>query len=187
MKGRAPRLKQKVKAMLNRQTALELVGAGLPVSEVARQLSITVQSVRRLLRQSLASESLFPNNLPPEKISELRQLEGEKMRHLWQRLHESLNATRPQEGMVRARLAEASVRVSERLSRLFGLDQPTRLIEESFKLSYERKDQTITLAFDQSLLNAPVRDTALVIDGEEAPSNELPNPATAQVAETVLK
>lgn len=88
MPARAPRLKQKIKAMLNRKTALELIGAGHTVSDAARQLGITVQSVRRLLRQGLAAESLYPSSLEPSRIAELRQIESEKLQLAWKKVAE---------------------------------------------------------------------------------------------------
>ena len=155
MPGKRPHLKQKVKAMLNRQTALELIGAGLPVSEAARQLGITVQSVRRLLRQSLASESLFPNTLTPENISELRQLESEKIQLAWRKVAEAFAAANPAEGITIARLAEATAKLSERQAKMWGLEQPTRIVEESLRLQVTKSEQKITISWDPGLLAAP--------------------------------
>ena len=155
--GRAPRLKQRVKAMLNRKTALELVGAGETVANTARQLGITVQSVRRLLRQALATESLFPASLTPERIAELRQLEGEKLTFVWQKLHESFEATPAEQGTARARLAEASARVSERLAAMFGLNAPVKVIEQQLRVSYEKTESKITISFDRSPIEALAR------------------------------
>jgi hypothetical protein len=175
MPGKRPHLKQKVKAMLNRQTALELIGAGLPVSEASRQLGITVQSVRRLLRQSLASESLFPNNLTADKISQLRQLESEKLQMAWRRVAEAFTAADPKNGIVIARLAEASAKLSERQAKMWGLEAPTRIVEESLRLQVTKSEQKITISWDQNQLAAPADPVPGLFIGGRTPAVALDN------------
>jgi DNA-binding transcriptional ArsR family regulator len=77
--GKHPALKQKVRSAIRRRDALDLVGKGLPITEVSQQLSLTPQSVRRHLRAALATESLFPHTLSAERVAELRTIEGEKL------------------------------------------------------------------------------------------------------------
>jgi hypothetical protein len=164
MPARAPRLKQKVKAMLNRKTCLEMIGAGHTVADTARQLGIAVQSVRRLLRQGLASESLYPNNLEPNRIAELRQLEAEKLSTLWQKTHAALDqvqsrlgseAERNMDATAVARLIEAGTRVSERLAKLFGLDVPMKAQIEMISFNFQKTEKTVTITFDAGALEPP--------------------------------
>lgn len=165
--GQRPALKQKVKAMIRRKEALSLVGQGLPITVIAERLSLTVQSVRRHLRAALASDSLFPSTLTPERIAELRQLEAEKLFYIWQKLHESFETSQPKDAAVRVRLAEASVRVSERLSHLYGVDQPLKIQEEQMRLSISKSETNIKITWDADMLKAPAGPIAgLFISGK---------------------
>jgi hypothetical protein len=82
--------------------------------------------VRQLLTAGLASESFYPSSIMPDRVAELRQLEGEKPGYIWQKLQESFEKAGPKDAAIRARPAETSTKVSERLANLFWLDQPNR-------------------------------------------------------------
>ena len=171
MPARRPALKQKVRAMQRRKTALQLIGSGNSVADTARQLGITVQSVRRLLRQGLAAESLYPSNLEPSRIAELRQIESEKLQLAWKKVAEAFAAADPSNGTVVARLAEASAKLSERQAAMWGLNAPTRVVEESLRLSISKSDHThkVVVSWDQSLLAAPAEPVpGLFIGGRTA-------------------
>ena len=176
MPARAPRLKQKVKAMLNRKTALELIGAGHTVADTARQLDITVQSVRRLLRQGLAAESLYPSNLEPSRIAELRQIESEKLQLAWKKVAEAFSAADPANGLAVARLAEASAKLSERQAAMWGLNAPTKVIEESLRLQVTKSDHKITVTYDQNLFAAPAEPVPGLFIGGRAAALALAEP-----------
>ena len=163
MPGKAPHLKTKVKSMLHRKEALSLVSQGWPITKISERMGIAVQSVRRLLRQALASESLYPNQLSPEAIAELRVLEAERLavstqkvvvaqNNALRRLKE--NNPRTQEGAEASiiRAHEALVRSSERLAKLFGLDQPTKIVEESMRYQITKVDGRIKVEFDREQL-----------------------------------
>src|SRR5258708_30727668 len=125
---------------------------GKPITAIAEQLGITVRAVRYHLTAALETESFYPNSLTPERIAELRQLEGEKLTYIWGKLHESFEKSGAKDGAIRARLAEASTRISERLARLFGLDQPTKVVEESMRVQLLKVDGKIKVEFDREQL-----------------------------------
>src|SRR6267154_772511 len=117
--GQRPTLKKKARSLARRQTAMQLLAKGEPITTIAEQLGVTVRQVRFYLSAALETESFYPNNLTPERIAELRQLEGEKLTYIWSKLHESFEKSGANDGVIRARLAEASSRISERLAKLF--------------------------------------------------------------------
>ena len=51
-----------------------------------------------------------------------------------------------------ARLAEAAARVSERLSKMFGLDVPVRIQEESLRVNLTKIDERVVVHFDRDQL-----------------------------------
>jgi predicted transcriptional regulator len=112
--GRPQTLKNKVRSLARQQTAMQLLAKGEPITSIAEQLGVTPRQVRLYLTASLEAESLYPSLLTPEKVSELRQLEGEKLSHVWSKLNESFEKTPAAQGMVRARLAEACSKISTR-------------------------------------------------------------------------
>src|SRR5258708_5511571 len=159
MPGKAPVLKTKVKAMLRRQEALSLVGQGWPITKISEHMGTAVQSVRRLLRQALATESIFPSSLTPERVAELRVLEAERLAVSTQKVvvaqNNALRRLKADNPKVQAdaetsiyRAHEALVRSSERLARLFGLDVPTESIQKVFSLQAKMIDQRVVVSFD---------------------------------------
>jgi predicted transcriptional regulator len=148
--GRPPTLKNKARSLARRQTAMQLLTEGKPITAIAEQLGITVRAVRYHLTAALETESFYPNNLTPERIAELRQLEGEKLTYIWGKLHESFEKSTSKDAIVRARLAEASTRISERLAKLLGLDQPTKIVEESMRLLVSKTEHKVTVSFDRN-------------------------------------
>lgn len=164
--GRHPALKQKVRSAIKRREALDLVGKGLPITEVAQQLSLTPQSVRRHLRAALATESLFPHTLGAERVAELRTIEGEKLQTAWRHVSDAFEVVDPKNAVAVARLAEATARLNERQSKLWGLEQPTRIVEESLRLSVSKTEQKVTITFDQNaLLPSGIPVPGLMISG----------------------
>src|SRR5258708_27590337 len=150
--GQRPRLKKKARSLARRQTAMQLLAKGEPITTIAEQLGITVRAVRYHLTAALASESFYPNNLTSERIAELRQLEGEKLTYIWGKLHESFEKSGAKDGAIRARLAEASTRISERISRLLGLDMPLKIQEQQMKIQLTKIDGQIKVSFDHEQL-----------------------------------
>ena len=73
--GYVPKVKIAARNLARRQQALRLVGQGLPITDVARQMGLSPFGVRKILHKALASESVYPNTLGPEQVAELRQLE----------------------------------------------------------------------------------------------------------------
>jgi hypothetical protein len=150
MPGKAPTLKREVKAMLARKEAMQLVGEGLPITEISARMNMPVRSVRRVLHRALETESLFPNTLTPERVAELRILEGEKLNRVWAMVSKALDVVDPHDAHKVARLAEATARLSEQQCKIWGLYQPQRIVEESLRLEFKRVDNTIR--FDDSML-----------------------------------
>jgi hypothetical protein len=152
--GRPPTLKNKARSLARRQTAMQLLAKGEPITAIAEQLCVTTRQVRFYLTAALETESFYPNNLTPERTAELRQLEGEKLTYIWGKLHESFEKSQAKDGAIRARLAEASTRISERIAKLFGLDQPTRIIEDQMRISYQKTESKVVISFDRSPIEA---------------------------------
>jgi hypothetical protein len=115
---------------------------------------------------AIESESFYPNNLAPERITELRVIECERLTKLWQKAQLALDQIQPRLGsdgernldaVAVARLIEPGTRVSERISRLFGLDQPTKVIEEQLRVSYQKTESKVLISFDRSPIEALAR------------------------------
>src|SRR5258708_21986963 len=76
---------------------------------------------------------------------------------MWGKLTESFEESGAKDGAIRARLAEASTRVSERLAKLFGLDMPLKIQEEQFRLSVVKTDNRVQIVWDPSILKGDGR------------------------------
>jgi hypothetical protein len=131
-------------------------------------MHVSTDSVKRYVDEALRTESRFPSSITPERVAELRQIQAEELSYVWQKLHESFEASVPKDATIRARLAEASVRVSERLSRLYGIDQPLKIQEESLRLQVSKSETNIKITWDQNLLAPPVNPVpGLIIGGRQ--------------------
>jgi hypothetical protein len=150
MPGKAPTLKREVKAMLARKEAMSLVGQGLPITEISARMNMPVRSVRRVLHRALETESLFPNTLTPERVAELRILEGEKLNRVWSLVSKALDVVDPHDAHKVARLAEATARLSEQQCKIWGLYQPTRIVEESLRLQVTKSEHKVLVTFDKA-------------------------------------
>jgi hypothetical protein len=162
--GKAPNLKLKVKSLLHRQEALALVGQGWPITKISQKMGIAVQSVRRLLRQALATDSLFPSSLTPERVSELRVLEAEKIvaserkviaaqNNAVSRLRDGNPVHKASAEATVIRAHEALVRSSERLARLFGLDQPVKAESLNWQVNMHQENKRIVISYDGGVVD----------------------------------
>jgi hypothetical protein len=208
MPGRAPILKQKVRALVTRHKVLELIGQGSSVLEIASEMKTSTHSIRRHLHKALETESLFPTNLDGQQVAQLRQVEAEKLARISANLHkasergtELLACADPDTAVAAvvavARTAEAAARLSERISKLFGLDQPTKIVEESLRVNLERSEKKITISFDTEALSAPDQSVPGldIFEGSENngngnaitnnPEQLVLNPSADRVAESV--
>jgi hypothetical protein len=195
MPGKAPHLKNKVKSLLHRQEALSLVSQGWPITKISEHMGIAVQSVRRHLRQALTTESLYPNQLTPERVAELRVLEAERLAVSTQKVvvaqNNALRRLKADNPKVAAdaemsiyRAHEALTRSCERLARLFGLDAPTKTI--TGMLIGSCQSQKWELGFDRSPIGAlarqPVPELSVTVgsslSGNGEIADELPNTPT---------
>jgi hypothetical protein len=186
--GKAPHLKIKVKSMIHRQEALSLVGQGWPITKISEHMGIAVQSVRRLLRQALATESLYPNQLTPERVAELRVLEAEQIAasvrkvvvaqdNAAMRLRDKNASVQAAAEISVVRCHEALMRSSERLAKLFGLDQPTKVVEESMRIQLTKVDGRIKVEFDREQLRAK-RTPLGITDCDGQPYERITNGST---------
>jgi hypothetical protein len=176
MPGRPPKLKSRARAMARRQRALALLSEGKSIFEIAQTLRCTERQVRNLLAQALETQSVYPVTLTPERIGELRQIEAEKLQMAWRKVAEAFNAADPSNGNTIARLAEASARLSERQAAMWGLNAPTRVVEESLRLSISKSDHThkVMISWDQSLLAAPAEPVPGLLINSRASALALP-------------
>jgi predicted transcriptional regulator len=87
---------------------IELRRAGISEHEIARRYGVSQQAVSKTLLK-------YVRNLPALAADELRRFEGERLDHLWAALVPAINA-----GELRA--IETALKVSQRRSKLFGLD-----------------------------------------------------------------
>jgi hypothetical protein len=165
--GNAPKLKQKVRSLARRQTAMRLLAEGQPITLIAESLSVTTRTVRNLLTNALATESFFPSSLTPEKVAELRLLQAEVLansRRMALETQATINARvgtakeKSGDGQAVARLLEAVTRAIDLESNLFGTKQPTRIVEESMRLEVRKIDNKITISFDDKALQDDGRD-----------------------------
>lgn len=182
---------------------LQLVADGLPPARIAERLGISTRSVYHLLHKGLKTESLFPGNLTPERVNELRQIQAEVLATSRQKALETqaVIAARlgtPEEknmdGTAQARLLEAVVRAVELESNLFGTKQPTRILEEQLRIELKRVDGKIRVEFDRDQLKpkwptpyGDRTDLACLPDRLDAPEHESAPGAGVDTAEGDLE
>jgi hypothetical protein len=152
---------RKLRADLLRRQVLLRFNEGASVGVIAGELDIHPRTVVRHLSKALETESLFPSNLTSERIAELRALAGEKLRYAYEKVAGALSVADPAEGITIARLAEASAKLVEREARLFGLDQPQRIVEEQTRRSLEVLVHSSgkglpMLSWDRSFMEKPI-------------------------------
>ncbi|HWY92242.1 MAG TPA: helix-turn-helix domain-containing protein [Chthoniobacterales bacterium] len=159
--GNAPKLKQKARSLARRQTAMRLLAEGQPITSIAESLSVTTRTVRNLLTIALATESHFPSSLDAQAIAQLRQVVAERLDHYNRRL---TKAAERAEAMLDnddaevtvnavvaiARVSDAAAKISSELSKLFGLYQPTRIVEESLRLQVTKSEHKVLVTFDKA-------------------------------------
>jgi hypothetical protein len=138
---------------------MQLLAEGKPITTIAEQLGITPRAVRLHLTAALESESLYPTALTPERVQELRALEAERLNKLWGSGVSTIDtiknrigsqAEKSLDGSSVARLLDSMTRISERLSRLLGLDVPIKSVQEVFSLQVRKIDQRVTVSFDRA-------------------------------------
>lgn len=80
-----------------------------------------------------------------------------------------------------ARLAEASAKLSERQAAMWGLNAPTRVVEESLRFSISKSDHThkVVVSWDQSLLAAPAEPVPGLFIGGRTPTPVLTDAAVS--------
>ena len=172
--AKGPTTKVKARALARRQTALQLLAEGKPLSVISEKLCVTQRQIRTYVSDALQSESIFPNSLSQERVSELRTIEGEKLQLAWRRVAEAFGVAEPKNGMMIARLAEATAKLNERQSKLWGLDQPTRIVEDRLSLQVTKSEQKITISWDQNLLAAPAEPVPGLFIGGRTHREALP-------------
>jgi transposase len=159
--GRGPTLKRKVQSLIRQKSALALVGEGKPLTVVATELNVSVQTVRKHLRRALATESLFPSTLSAEEIAQLRQVQAEVLANSRQKAIQTHAViagrvgTEEERGMdatASARLLEAVVRSVDLEASLFGTKQPTKILEEQLRIQLTKVDGKISVHFDRDQL-----------------------------------
>jgi hypothetical protein len=149
--------KRQLQANLLRRRVLQRFSEGASSGAIADEFGVHQRTVFRHLAAALGSESLYPSNLSQERVGELRVLAGEKIRHLYQQVVEALAVTDPKQGMTVARLAEAATKLIEREARLFGLDQPTKIVQDMMQISYRKEEQRVVIEFDESQIAPDVQ------------------------------
>jgi transcriptional regulator with XRE-family HTH domain len=87
---------------------IELRRAGISEQEIARRYGVTQQAVSKILLK-------YVRNLSAPAADDLRKLESERLDHLWAALVPGIGVGDP-------RAILAAVKVSERRSKLLGLD-----------------------------------------------------------------
>ena len=125
--------------------------------EIAFELGVDIRTVQRYVADFLASGTRFPASLSPTEVNELRQLEAEALECLNQKivtavtaLEHDPNVSLDRKVFVLARALSARARSNERLAAMFGLDQPTKVVEESMRLRITEHQGTVKVTFDES-------------------------------------
>jgi hypothetical protein len=128
--------------------------------DIAAKMHCSPDSVQRYVDYGLSTESIFPSSLTPEAVSRMRVLEAEKLAtstervvtaqtNALSRLDDSNPRVQSDAEMSIVRCHEALVRSSERLARLFGMDAPQRIIEEQYRASVVKTDNTFTIVWPE--------------------------------------
>jgi hypothetical protein len=151
------------KRLVNMRQALQLRAEGMLIGQIAERLSVNPATAKRYIAHALATESMFPSSLDAAQVSELRQIEAEALVTFRQAAQEVLQkvqarvGTDEEKGMdatAAARLVESAARVSERLAKMFGLDAPSKAIEEQYRLQVNltKVDNRVVVQFDRDQL-----------------------------------
>jgi hypothetical protein len=123
-------VKTKAKAAVMRQEAVEMNRKGLSNEAIAAALGVSPRSIVRYLNTFLdSSDSRFPSNITEQDVAMLRAQERDHIevlqRELLQRVAE-LDGELPIKAIeALAKAGEAFCKLSDRKSRLLGLDAPT--------------------------------------------------------------
>jgi hypothetical protein len=162
--GRRPSLKRLARSKLRQKKSLEMVLEGKSLSSIADSLGMSVQGVRKLVHKGIEAQSLYPSNLTPERVQELRILEVERLMTLWEKIQSGLkeiqkrlgsNGEKNLDAMAFARMTETGIKLSERVSRLFGLDVPQKAVIETFSVNLRRTEERVVISFDAGVLAPP--------------------------------
>jgi hypothetical protein len=164
MMGRKPTLKPRARALARKQLALQRVAQGIWITKISEEFGVTPQRVRQYLAEALETQSIYHAALTPEKVKELRSIEMERLMLLWKTIQTTIiglkerfgsKAEKSLDAMAMTRMTEAGIKVSERVSRLFGLDVPQKAIIETFSVSLKRTEERVIISFDAGALEPP--------------------------------
>jgi hypothetical protein len=162
--GRKPTLKPRARALARKQLALQRIAQGMSIAKISEEFQVTPQRIRQYLSEALETQSIYHAALTPEKVKELRSVEMERLMMLWKTIQTTIlglnqrfgsKAEKSLDAMAMTRMTEAGIKVSERVSRLFGLDVPQKAIIETFSVNLQRTEKTVTITFDAGVLAPP--------------------------------
>jgi hypothetical protein len=160
--GHNLRRKQREELQVAQAGALAIAKKSNP--DIAQELGVSVRTVERYIKKFLETRSRFPLNLTAEGVNELRALEAQALEKFNNRLESESEAVMNDPGIphnvklaVLSKATFARSRTNERLALMFGLDQPTQIVEESMRLQINATqggDGKVQLSFDRSQIDA---------------------------------
>ena len=162
--GRKPTLKPRARALARKQLALQRIAQGISIAKISEEFSVTPQRIRQYLTEALETQSIYHCALTAEKVQELRSIESERLMMLWKNIQSTIaylrtrlgsEAEKSLDAMALTRMTEAGIKVSERVSRLFGLDVPQKAIIETFSINLKRTEERVVISFDAGVLAPP--------------------------------
>jgi hypothetical protein len=194
--GQRPNLKQTSKGEEHRKQVLSLLHyENAPITEIARRVGLTTRMVRYHIERGRTSAKA----VTAEVADQMRQLEvakihrdDEKALLVWNELQLAAERLKrvielgdnklvcaasialAKVGESIARLRDASTAGSAQVSKLFGLYQPQRIIEEQLRLSITKSEHKVTVSWDKSMLDKPSQPVPnLFIGGRTRTTAEL--------------
>lgn len=137
---------------------------GWPITDIARELNVTPRQVRSYQSKVLALQSVYSESQTVANRDQLRTLEAERLNKVWAAGVVTLDTIKARVGTENerslddssvARLVDGLTKTSERLSRLLGLDIPTKLVTETFSVNLKRTEERVVISFDAGVLQPP--------------------------------
>lgn len=189
--------RRKREAQLKIDRAGSLLVAGKSTYEIAEALDVSLRTAQRYANLWIESRPTYSISPTPEGLARFRVTRTERLvavSNSGMRVIAKVEARigtpqeKPSDVTSHARELEAQARLEERISRYNGVDQPTKIIEQQLRVSYQKTESEVSITFDRSPIEALARVPVpgLEITVGEALNGSTPLPALEPAAVDVL-
>jgi hypothetical protein len=147
---------RKLRADLLRRQVLQRFSEGASTGTIAQELSIHPRTALRHLSKALEAESVFPSDLSPAAINQLRQVQSELLLRVMAKLIRRLDAMDENADIADDRKAQvhsaglkALSLANARLAEMNALNAPVKIVEQQLSLQVKRTENRYEITFDE--------------------------------------